>query len=115
MQERCNNLYSHYILYYVCCFSVDFLNLLHDIFKNGSPCEISLAGSMLWSLISNNQKGKLIVRSAGFSQSIREVLGRFTLSSIDASKQEQELVKILQYVLTILSPIEVKNDDAQLS
>ncbi|KAM0726292.1 Rotatin [Formica fusca] len=89
--------------------SVDFINLLHDIFKNGSPCEISLAGSMLWSLISNNQKGKLIARSAGFSQSIREALGRVTLSSVDASKQEQELVKVLQYVLTILSPVEVKN------
>ncbi|GAB1865817.1 Rotatin [Camponotus japonicus] len=89
--------------------SVDFINLLHDIFKNGSSCEINLAGSMLWSLISNNQKGKLIARSAGFSQSIREALGRFTLSSIDASKQEQELVKVLQYVLTILSPVEVKN------
>ncbi|XP_011645189.1 LOW QUALITY PROTEIN: rotatin [Pogonomyrmex barbatus] len=95
--------------------SVDFINLLHDIFKNGSPYEIGLAGSMLWSLISNNQKGKLIARSAGFSQSIREALGRFTLLSVDASKQEQELVKVLQYVLTILSPIEAKNGDAQLS
>ncbi|XP_012536869.1 rotatin isoform X2 [Monomorium pharaonis] len=95
--------------------SVDFINLLHDIFKSGSPCEINLAGSMLWSLISNNQKGKLIARSAGFSQSIREALGRFTLSSTDANKQEQELVTVLQYVLTILSPIEVKNGGAQLS
>ncbi|XP_071558418.1 rotatin [Temnothorax nylanderi] len=95
--------------------SVDFINLLHDVFKTGSPCEINLAGSMLWSLISNNQKGKLIARSAGFSQSIREALGRFTLSSIDASKQEQELVKVLQYVLTILSPVEIKNVDAQPS
>ncbi|XP_011175426.1 rotatin isoform X1 [Solenopsis invicta] len=95
--------------------SVDFINLLHDIFKNESPCEINLAGSMLWSLINNNQKGKLIARSAGFSQSIREALSRFTLSSIDANKQEQELVKVLQYVLTILSPVEVKNSDAQLS
>ncbi|KAL6436580.1 hypothetical protein ACFW04_004801 [Cataglyphis niger] len=93
--------------------SVDFINLLHDIFKSGSSCEINLAGSMLWSLISNNQKGKLIARSAGFSQSIREALGRFTLSNVDASKQEQELVKILQYVLTILSPVEVKNGGTQ--
>ncbi|XP_032667797.1 rotatin isoform X2 [Odontomachus brunneus] len=89
--------------------SVDFINLLHDIFKNGSPCEVNLAGSMLWSLISNNQKGKLIARSAGFSQSIREALGRFSLVSVDATKQEQELVKVLQYVLTILSPVEAKN------
>lgn len=88
---------------------MDFINLLHDIFKNGSLREINLAGSILWSLISNNQKGKLIVRSAGFSQSIREALGKFTLMNIDVSKQEQELTGILQYVLTILSPVEAKN------
>ncbi|KAL0124951.1 hypothetical protein PUN28_006666 [Cardiocondyla obscurior] len=95
--------------------SVDFINLLHDVFKTGSPCEISLTGSMLWSLVSNNQKGKLIARTAGFSQSIREALGRFTLSSTDGSKQKQELVKVLQYVLTILSSVEVKNSSAQIS
>ncbi|KYN02662.1 Rotatin [Cyphomyrmex costatus] len=95
--------------------SVDFINLLHDVFKNGSSCEINLVGSMIWSLISNNQKGKLIMRSAGFSQSIREALGRFTLLSIDGSKQEQELVKVLQYVLTILSSVEVKNSNTQPS
>lgn len=92
-------------------FSVDFINLLHDIFKNGSSRETNLAGSMLWSLISNNQKGKLIARSAGFSRSIREALGRFTLLGTDANKQEQELAKVLQNVLTLLSPFEVKNGD----
>ncbi|XP_043258441.1 rotatin [Colletes gigas] len=86
--------------------SVDFINLLHDIFKNGSICEIKIAGSMLWSLVVNNQKGKLIARSAGFSQSIQEALGRLTLLSMDDRKQEQESVKMLQYVLRIFSPIE---------
>lgn len=87
---------------------MDFINFLHDIFKNGSSCEIKLAGSMLWSLICNNQKGKLIARSAGFSQSIQEALSKFTLINIDDNKQEQELVKILQYVLSILGPIDIK-------
>nr|XP_012136876.1 PREDICTED: rotatin isoform X4 [Megachile rotundata] len=90
--------------------SVDFINVVHDIFKNGSINEIKIAGSMLWSLISNNQKGKLIVRSAGFSQSIQEALGRLTLLTIDDRKEEQELVKMLQYVLRILSPVDTKND-----
>lgn len=65
---------------------------------------------MLWSLIANNQKGKLIARSAGFSQSIQEALGRLTLLTIHDRKQEQELVKMLQYVLRILSPVDAKND-----
>ncbi|XP_015437120.1 PREDICTED: rotatin [Dufourea novaeangliae] len=89
--------------------SVDFINVLHDIFKNGSLIEIKVAGSMLWSLIANNQKGKLIARTSGFSQSIQETLGRLTLLTIDDRKQEQELIKMLQYVLRILSPIDIKN------
>ncbi|XP_006614220.1 rotatin isoform X1 [Apis dorsata] len=90
--------------------SVDFINVLHDIFKNGSLDEIKIAGSMLWSLISNNQKGKLIIRSAGFSQSIQEALGKFTLLNVDHNKNEEDLIKILQYVLKILNPIDIKND-----
>lgn len=89
---------------------MDFINVLHDIFKNGSLDEIKIAGSMLWSLISNNQKGKLIIRSAGFSQSIQEALGKFTLLNVDHKKNEEDLIKILQYVLKILSPIDIKNN-----
>ncbi|XP_024221639.1 rotatin isoform X2 [Bombus impatiens] len=90
--------------------SVDFINVLHDIFKNGSLVEIRIAGSMLWSLISNNQKGKLIVRSAGFSQSIQEALGRITLLNVDDKKEEEDLLKMLQYILKILSPVDTKAD-----
>ncbi|CAK9800001.1 RTTN [Anthophora quadrimaculata] len=90
--------------------SVDFINVLHDIFKNGSLDELKIAGSMLWSLVSNNQKGKLIARSAGFSQSIKEALGRLTLSNIDDRQEEKDLVKILQYVLKILNPVTTKHD-----
>lgn len=89
---------------------MDFINVLHDIFKNGSLVEIRIAGSMLWSLISNNQKGKLIVRSAGFSQSIQEALGRITLLNVDDEKEEEDLFKMLQYILKILSPVDTKAD-----
>ncbi|XP_076279078.1 rotatin homolog anastral spindle 3 isoform X3 [Lasioglossum baleicum] len=88
--------------------SVEFINVLHDVFKNGSLSEIKVAGSILWSMIANNQKGKLIARSSGFSQSIQEALGRLTLLTIDDRKQEHESVKMLQYVLRILSPIDIK-------
>ncbi|KAF3426006.1 hypothetical protein E2986_13230 [Frieseomelitta varia] len=90
--------------------SVDFINVLHDIFKNGTLDEIRIAGSMLWSLVSNNQKGKLIIRSAGFSQSIQEALGRITLLNVDEEKDEEDLIKMLQYILKILSPADTKTD-----
>ncbi|XP_046424633.1 rotatin [Neodiprion fabricii] len=88
--------------------SVDFINLLHNIFSKGSLAEIGVAGAMLWSLVSNNQKGKLIARNAGFLQSIQEVLGRLTLS-VPHAEQEQELVKMLQYLIRILSTSENPN------
>jgi len=83
---------------------------MHDIFKNGSPCEVNIAGSILWSLISNSQKRKLIVRSAGFPQSIQQAMGRFTLQS-DVKNTELN-VKMLLYVLSILNP-DVKNSDSE--
>lgn len=89
---------------------MDFINVLHDIFKNGTLDEIRIAGSMLWSLVSNNQKGKLIIRSAGFSQSIQEALGRITLLNVDEEKNEEDLIKMLQYILRILSPADTKTD-----
>ncbi|RLU27556.1 hypothetical protein DMN91_001360 [Ooceraea biroi] len=92
--------------------SVDFINLLQDIFKNGSPCEVNLAGSILWSLVSNNQKGKLIARSAGLPRNIREAISRFTLEN-DVKETEPEVVKILLYVLSILNPDVVKSSDSE--
>ncbi|XP_020290276.1 rotatin isoform X2 [Pseudomyrmex gracilis] len=80
--------------------SVDFINLLHDIFKTGSSCEINLASCMLLALISNNQKGKLIARSAGFSQSIRKALGRCVL---DADGDKKMQIDMLNTVLEALS------------
>lgn len=65
---------------------------------------------MLWSLISNNQKGKLIARSTGFAQSIQEVLGKLTLITVPEENQEKDLIKMLQYILQILSPGENKGD-----
>ena len=93
-------------------FTVDFINLIHTTLKNGSTTEIGIAGSILWSLISNNQKGKLIARSTGFSQSIQEVLGKLTLITVPEEKQEEDLVKMLQYILQILSPCESKGDSS---
>ncbi|XP_043474662.1 rotatin [Leptopilina heterotoma] len=90
--------------------SVDFINLLHTTFKTGSTAEIGVVGSMLWSLISNNQKGKLIARSTGFAQSIQEVLGKLTLITVPEENQEKDLIKMLQYIIQILSPGENKND-----
>ncbi|XP_034951407.1 rotatin [Chelonus insularis] len=80
--------------------SMDFLNLLHRTLKNGSLCEIGIAGSMLWSIVANNQKGKLVARTSGLSSCLHEVLGRLTLMP---EKKQQDVAKMLQYVIKILN------------
>lgn len=87
------------------CFPVNFMNLLQDIFKSGSSCEIKLAGSILWCLVSNNQKGKLIARSAGFRQSIKEAVSTFIIQNdLNNKTTDLSVIKILLYVLSILDP-----------
>lgn len=81
--------------------SIEFINILRDTLKNGSVAEIGIIGSILWSLISNNHKGKLIIKSAGFLQYIKECIGRLTL--FKDQNNCQELGKMLQYVISILS------------
>ncbi|XP_043271648.1 rotatin [Venturia canescens] len=86
--------------------SAAFMNLLHSTFEGGTFNEIGITGSILWSLVANNQKGKLTIRSAGFSQSIQEVLGRLSLLDMADERQRQDLAKILHYVVKMLSSSE---------
>ncbi|XP_008212651.1 rotatin isoform X1 [Nasonia vitripennis] len=82
--------------------SAEFLELLLTSLKEGSCTEIEVAGSTLWSLVSNNQKGKLIARSSGFGHCIQTAISRLQLQQDGV--QEQDLVKMLEYVLQIISP-----------
>ncbi|XP_058799120.1 rotatin isoform X2 [Phymastichus coffea] len=82
--------------------SSEFLELLLSSLKEGTVTEIEVAGSTLWSLISNNQKGKLIARNAGFPHAIQTVLSRLSIQQ-DNAAEEQELVAMLEYVHEIMS------------
>jgi len=88
--------------------SAEFLDLLLRSLKEGTRTEIELAGLTLWSMIGNNQKGKLIARSAGFARCIKTAISRLTLqlSAPDsvAGDQEREVIQMLEYVLNIMSP-----------
>jgi hypothetical protein len=73
--------------------------------KEGSATDIEVAGSTLWSLVSNNQKGKLIVRSAGFPHYIQAAISRISLQlAASEGMQESDLVKMLEYLLEIITP-----------
>ncbi|XP_015116754.1 rotatin [Diachasma alloeum] len=90
--------------------SIEFMNLLHGILKNGSFSEIAVAGSILWSLVANNQKAKLIARTAGFAQSLQEVLGRLSLDKMPDENQHRDLAKMIQYVIKLIKATDTKSD-----
>ncbi|XP_063972672.1 rotatin [Diachasmimorpha longicaudata] len=88
--------------------STEFIDLLHWILKNGSFSEIGVAGSILWSLVANNQKAKLIARTAGFAQSLQEVLGRLSLDKMPDENQQRDLAKMIQYVIKLIKVTDTK-------
>ncbi|XP_014215575.1 rotatin [Copidosoma floridanum] len=88
--------------------SAEFLDLLLVSLEEGSRTEIESACSTLWPLIGNNQKGKLIARSAGFAKCIQTAISRLRLQlsvpDSGAGEQERDLIQILEYVLEIMEP-----------
>lgn len=81
----------------------EFLDLMLSSLKEGTVTDMEVAGSTLWSLVSNNQKGKLIARSAGFPQAIQTAISRLSLLACD-DVPERELIKMLEYVQQIINP-----------
>ncbi|XP_011308952.1 rotatin [Fopius arisanus] len=90
--------------------SIEFMNLLHWVLRRGSFCEIGVVGSILWALVTNNQKAKLIARTAGFAQALQEVLGRIALDNVPHQLQQDDLVRMIQYVIKIIKTSDAKCD-----
>lgn len=70
--------------------------------KSGTPKEVEIAGSALWFLVSNNQKGKLTARSAGFPACIQSAISRLMILPSGKDDSHQELIQMLEYVLQII-------------
>nr|CAD7592513.1 unnamed protein product [Timema genevievae] len=77
----------------------EFLQVLHQKLSEGSAEEKGMAASMIWSLVANNQKGKLIVKCSGLDTKLQEAVNQLTLTSKSSPSQSEEKLQIMNYVL----------------
>ncbi|CAB0044698.1 unnamed protein product, partial [Trichogramma brassicae] len=82
----------------------DFLDLLLTLMNKGDLMDVEIAGSSLWALVSNNQRGKVIARSAGFPACLNAAISRLSLQQNENSEKERELKKMLEYILQVIRP-----------
>nr|CAD7425701.1 unnamed protein product [Timema monikensis] len=88
--------------------SGEFLQVLHQKLNEGSTEEKGMVASMIWSLVANNQKGKLIVKCSGLDTKLQEAVNQLTLTSKTSPSQSEEKLQIMNYVLRILNTDEKK-------
>nr|CAD7412240.1 unnamed protein product [Timema poppensis] len=81
----------------------EFLQVLHQKLSEGSTEEKGMVASMIWSLVANNQKGKLIVKCSGLDTKLQEAVNQLTLTSKSSPSQSKEKLQIMNYVLRILN------------
>ena len=79
--------------------SDDYLSFLNSLLNNGTIEEKYIATSIIWALISNNQKGKQQIKTSKLSCVLKKNLDYLILSKID-NKDYQEL---LEYIIKILN------------
>ncbi|KAL7292988.1 hypothetical protein TKK_0013438 [Trichogramma kaykai] len=84
--------------------STDFLDLLLTLMNTGDLMDVEIAGSSLWALVSNNQRGKVIARSAGFPACLNAAISRLSLQQNENGEKERELKKMLEYILQVIRP-----------
>ena len=83
-------------------FSEEFLQMLHHKLSDGSPEEKAIVVSIVWALVANNQKGKLVIKCSGIDVKLQEALNQKRLHSSDQDYENDKSVQILSNVLHII-------------
>jgi hypothetical protein len=87
---------------YTCLLAGEFLQMLHQKLGDGTPEEKTIAASMVWALVANNQKGKLIIKCAGIDKKLQEALNQLRLVSASEDNEADERIRIINNVLQII-------------
>ena len=69
------------ILKIVCLHIGEFLQVLHRKLVDGALVEKTIAASMVWALIANNQKGKAVIKCSGIHAKLQKALNQMHLRS----------------------------------
>ncbi|PNF30286.1 hypothetical protein B7P43_G15292 [Cryptotermes secundus] len=82
--------------------SGDFLQVLHQKLSDGSLEEKRMVACMVWALVANNQKGKLIIKCSGIDIKLQESLNQLRLLSSSEDTETDEGIHIISNVLQII-------------
>lgn len=90
------------ILKIVCLYVGEFLQVLHQKLADGALVEKTIAASMVWALIANNQKGKVVIKCSGIDAKLQEALNQLHLLSTNEDTETDEGIHIISSVLQII-------------
>jgi hypothetical protein len=90
------------ILKTVCLHIGEFLQVLRQKLADGAVVEKTMAASMVWALIANNQKGKVIIKCSGIDAKLQEALNQLHLFSTGEDNETDEGIRIISSVLQII-------------
>jgi hypothetical protein len=87
---------------YTCLSAGEFLQMLHRKLGDGTSEEKTVAASMVWALVANNHKGKLVIKCAGIDKKLQEALNQLQLLSAGEDTEVDERIHIISSVLQIV-------------
>ncbi|XP_021941770.1 rotatin isoform X2 [Zootermopsis nevadensis] len=82
--------------------SGEFLQMLHQKLGDGTPEEKTVAASMVWALVANYQKGKLVIKCAGIDKKLQEAYNQLRLLSASEDNEADERICIIRNALQII-------------
>ncbi|KAJ8927420.1 hypothetical protein NQ314_020090 [Rhamnusium bicolor] len=80
----------------------DFLNILQTKLMNGSNVEKNIVVVIMWALAANNQRAKIILKSAHHDSTLQNTIKHCQLLSGLESKLSNEDLDRMYYVLNLL-------------
>jgi hypothetical protein len=75
---------------------------LHQKLGDGSLEEKRTVACMVWALVANNQKGKLVIRCSGISAKLQQSLNQLRLAPTNEDAQIEEGMHVMSSVLRII-------------
>jgi hypothetical protein len=86
----------------MCLCAGDFLQLLHQKLCDGSLEEKRTVACVVWALVANNQKGKLLIRCSGIDAKLQQSLNQLRLLPGSEDTEIVEGIHIINSVLRIV-------------
>ncbi|PSN54415.1 hypothetical protein C0J52_10976 [Blattella germanica] len=82
--------------------SGEFLEMIHQKLGEGSLEEKSVVASIVWALVANNQKGKLVIKCSGIDSKLQEALNGISLQCNSQEFESNEKIQMISNVINVI-------------